>query len=70
MGDLIRHLGKALLQDNNNSFYNIELNKGDKEDIIHIQTPSFRMELTEDEFREIAISVIEAERKLRSYKNL
>lgn len=68
MGNLIKNLAEISFRDNSAKNLSIEINAGDSEPIIHIQSPSWRMELTEAEFREFASSIVEAERKIKSYK--
>lgn len=64
MGDLIKHLSTIKLQNNPNKEISIEINRGDNQNIIHIQSESWRIELSEHEFREFATCMFE------SYRNL
>lgn len=43
----------------------IEVNEGDGQDIIHIQTGTWRVELTEGEYRELCAAVCSAALTLR-----
>ena len=58
MGKLLKKLGKY-------KDVVVELND---ENVVHIETDTFRIELTEEEFRNIAASVIIAGFKLSSSK--
>jgi hypothetical protein len=48
----------------------IELNDGDTEDIIHLQSNRLRMELSVAEYRELSAAVICAAMKLRQRKEM
>jgi hypothetical protein len=72
MGDINRTLAIAQLQDNPAGQISIELNHGGPQaaGIVHLQTKTWRIELTEKEFIEFANAATKAGKRLRQQKNI
>jgi len=70
MGEKIADIGKLKLSDVE---YDIELNSGlslfDKKNQVHIQSKKSRLELSEDAFKKILLSVLSADEILKILKN-
>ena len=67
MGVEQKILGKAEFKDNKSEYFMIEFNKNNW---IHIQNNSIRIEMTLEEFTHFASCVIESANKLIEYKKL
>ena len=65
MGKIIELLGKVEFKDNPCEYMDMEVNAGKS---IHLQSNCWRIELTEQEFREFAESVCSAAEKLKIIK--
>jgi len=72
MGDLNRTLATVRFQDNPARELSIELNHGGPNNagIVHLQTDSWRIELTGPEFRGFAKTTVKAAKALRQQKGL
>jgi hypothetical protein len=68
MGCVRKVLSSAELKDYPASRLEMELNEGGARDIVHLQTSLWRIELTNEEFRQFAESVVAAGQKLREVK--
>ena len=70
MGEKIADIGKLKLSDVE---YDIELNSGlslfDNKNQVHIQSKKSRLELSEDAFKKILLSVLSADEILKILKN-
>jgi hypothetical protein len=70
MGEKIADIGKLTL---GNTKYDVELNSGlslfDKKNQIHIQSDKFRLELSEESFKKIALAVLSANEIVKVIKN-
>ena len=67
MGVVQKILGKAEFKDNKSEYLMIEFNKNNW---IHIQNNSIRIEMTLEEFTHFASCVIDSANKLIEYKKL
>ncbi len=70
MGEILKKLGKILI---NNDEIEFELNKPHSEkDLrsVHIQSKRFRVEMNEEEFLKLALTVIVAEKKIKKLKGI
>ena len=67
MGVVQKILGRAEFKDNKSEYFIIEYNKNNW---IHIQNNSIRIEMTLEEFTQFASCVINSENQLIEYKKL
>tara|TARA_B110000037_G_C17110028_1_gene501478 strand:+ start:812 stop:1024 length:213 start_codon:yes stop_codon:yes gene_type:complete len=70
MGEIIKVLGKKRI---NSEEFQIELNKphmDGQQNSVHIQTKTFRIEMSQSEFNIIALNTLKAIQKLKTLKSL
>ena len=67
MGEIISKLGRTEFKDNTCGYLDMEINIGN---VVHLQTNSWRIELTLNEFVNFAQSVVTSADKLKANKGL